>query len=151
MCKIITYEVRNEFFRKHQNPEFEINFDSKESDWANAIYFFVEEKNLRKYNDDEHPYPMVVKNQKPFKCIVCYMDCFANGTYNENDMNKLIKEIKSKTDITTNPKNNFMEWLGEYGYAFQCYHDKDKSMEIAIPFQLLKNMEFTHEPIQSVE
>ena len=45
MCKIITYEARNKFFRKHQNPELEINFDSKESDWANAIYFFVEEKN----------------------------------------------------------------------------------------------------------
>ena len=39
MCKIITYEVRNEFFRKHQNPESEINFDSKESDWANAISY----------------------------------------------------------------------------------------------------------------
>ena len=143
MIKIDTYEVGNSFYRMNQRETLEIDRTIKQKgNWSHSIYFFIEKTNLKKYNDTDHPYAISIKNKKPLKCIVCYMDCFAGNPYTEDDMKQLINEVKSLTKIESNPNGNFMEWLGENGYAFQCYHDTDKSMEIAIPFTLLDNKDW---------
>lgn len=137
MIKIVTYEVGSSFYRMNQTKQFEVsNLVPQKGNWSHAIYFFLKKESMDRYNDEEHKYPITVKNKNSFNCIVCDMECFANGSYTEDDMRILINEIKRLTKIESTPNDNFIQWLGDNKYAFQCYHDPD-AMEIAIPFTLL--------------
>ena len=54
-------------------------------------------------------------------------------------MDSIVKEIELLVGVTKPSNVPFMLWLGEIGYAFQCYHDSETdSMETIVPLQLMK-------------
>lgn len=145
-CTIETYPIETSFFRCSKETPFKINEKEPQvGDWSHSIYFFLEKKDIDKYRDFEHPYPMQFINNFPLNYIRCTYECF-KGEYQKEDMDKIVKEIEllfKNNDISYLPKFPgvpFMQWLGCCGYAFQCYNNpEDDSEEIAIPFPLLKN------------
>ena len=53
-------------------------------------------------------------------------------------MDSIIKEIELLIGKNKPQGVPFMRWLGENGYAFQCYHDPETdSMETIVPLQLM--------------
>lgn len=136
-CTIEWYEINSSFFRNNQTENFEIDKKLPQyGDWSNSIYFFLKKENLDLYKDTDHPYPMEFQNLKKLPYIKCTYKCFAGEGDYDKEMPTIIQEIEELTGQNKPSAMPFMKWLGNIGYAFQCYNISD-IWEIAIPFPLL--------------
>ncbi|WP_281961967.1 hypothetical protein [Bacteroides nordii] len=137
-CKIITYREKSVFYRLTRKDEFNVdgnptdgNIDPK-SDWGNSLYF-IPRRGAISYFIESYPDLKNVMRAIPdfgIKVIYCTHPCFKDGNYS-SEMSILIEEIAALIGKNKG-KRPFMSWLGECGYAFQCYHDA-KNMELIIP------------------
>jgi hypothetical protein len=139
-CTLEWYEENSLFFRMNQTEIFAIDQTAPQhGDWSNSIYFFLEKKRLKYYDDINHPFPMRFQNLEEFPYIKCTHRCFLNGTYLER-MPTIIREIEVLINSRKPTDTPFMQWLGERGFAFQCYNINDNNedvWEIVMPFPLL--------------
>ena len=144
-CTIGIYPVGTSFFRRNQKSPFEIDENiEQDGDWSSSIYFWLKETDLPKFDDSQHPYPMEFKNKVPLPYIRCTYECFRQGGYDER-MPDIIEEIEELLGKKKSKDTLFMKWLGECGYAFQCYNNKeDDAEEIVIPFSLFIPWEITY-------
>lgn len=138
-CSIQTYWAGTNFFRAHAG---EFNFDSlgkpaQTNDWGNSIYFSRSKSIAEGYLEEGKRSILTFINKKTINYILCKHSCFKDSTY-EKHMDSIIKEIESLIGKNKPQGVPFMRWLGENGYAFQCYHDPETdSMETILPLQLM--------------
>lgn len=139
-CTREEYEIGTFFYRMNQTEDFIVNPAEQQRDWGNCIYFFLRKGDLTLYKDTDHPYPMKFQNLRKFPYIKCTYRCFVDEKGYDKEMPAIIQEIETLTISKKPPVTPFMQWLGNIGYAFQCYHAG--TWEVAIPVSLLSRLDF---------
>lgn len=135
-CTIEWYERGTSFYRMNQTENFAIDQTAPQhGDWSNSIYFFLEKEDRKRYQEEDHKYPMTLRNLQRFAYIKCNYECFNDGSYTDDDMARLFREIGTLLGDEKPDRISLMQWLGNHGYAFQCYNVG--TWEIAMPFPLL--------------
>lgn len=134
-CTIEWYERGTSFYRMNQTEDFRIDSTYQQSDWGNSVYFFLEEEDRKRYQEEDHKYPMTLRNLQRFAYIKCNYECFSDGSYTDDDMARLFRDVELLIHHDKPERVPFMQWLGDHEYAFQCYNVG--TWEIAIPIPLL--------------
>ena len=138
-CSIQVYDIDTVFYRANEG-EFvfsEIQRNLVSNDWGNSIYFSQSKSIAEGYLEEGKRSILTFINTKTINYILCKHSCFKDSTY-EKHMDSIVREIELLVGVTKPQDSPFMYWLGEIGYAFQCYHDPETdSMETILPLQLM--------------
>lgn len=142
-CSIQVYDVGSVFFRANKGEFVFSNIQQtfEPNDWGHSIYFSQNIGTARGYLDDSSKIMLNFTNKVPIKYILCSHCCFKGEPFGDyrDYMDSIVKEIELLVGVTKPSNVPFMLWLGEIGYAFQCYHDSETdSMETIVPLQLMK-------------
>lgn len=111
--------------------------------WSGSIYFCLSNTPNAGYADDDHPFAISVRLQKPIRCIECksyfesYNDSVPKWLY---DKTLIILRREKGRDFKEKKNIPYLRWLAINGYAYIGKLWKEKAgSEIAIPYDWILN------------
>ena len=125
-------------------PELNDLFDTSKQpvDWS-AFYTCLDYPTAEGYLVNRLPedgkgngtvYMHKIFSTKPLQIVVCSDKGFQDGSYKHNGTVERIKrELKEVHGLNIELGDSLLPRLGELGFMFRCFHDKDGTEEIVIP------------------
>ena len=134
----------------------EIAESSQDGDWANSMYLAYKKEVAEGYIvpweennmvfDDEY-YLIELRLRSDLNYVECSDDRFGNGTEENIMVSEADREFITGKLGKNTKSLSFMNYLGEKGYAFECYHDLDQApnynKELIVPSQLVTDEHFS--------
>ncbi|MCF0180268.1 MAG: hypothetical protein HUJ97_08530 [Bacteroidales bacterium] len=110
------------------------------SNWGNSTYLSFTEDLAKGYMEPEGLYYLIEVSLSPeLNYIECTDERYKKGVGEEiPNMNEILDTIGvDKIDMP------LMKFLGQRGYAFECFHDDSGEKEMIVPFQLINQLYIT--------
>ena len=75
--------------------------------------------------------------KKELPIVICKDKGFHDGSYKiSGTVDSIKKELREKHHLEIKESDSLLPRLGELGYGFRCFHDKDETEEVVIPHNL---------------
>lgn len=141
-CRKINYPEQDVIENLQENARA-----NQSGNWANSMYLSFKEEVSKGYivakekdgnliADEYYLIKLCLKSDLNY--ISCTDEKFAAGTEADYIMPAAELENIAKIIGSENEKGEpFMTYLGNAGYAFECYHDLDGNKEFIVPSQLI--------------